>query len=57
MNELPSGHLNFSPDKVLPNEDDLQVPACADGINKKNELSINKKVDTKILNLICKRYL
>ena len=53
---LPLGHLNLSPEKELPNCDDLQVLACAAGIEKKIELASNNKVGINILMRIDKQY-
>ena len=56
VKELPLGHLNLSPEKELPNCDDLQVLACAAGIEKKIELASNYKVGINILMRIDKQY-
>ena len=56
VKELPLGHLNLSPEKELPNCDDLQVSACAAGIEKKIELASNNKVGINILMRIDKQY-
>ena len=56
VKELPLGHLNLSPEKELPNCDDLQVLACAAGIEKKIELASNNKVGINILMRIEKQY-
>lgn len=44
VKELPSEHLNFKPEYVLPNGEDLQDPAEADEADKDIE-AIIKSVD------------